>query len=346
MTHQATVTGGFMLSPPLDYPLRLRAPGGRWGMVRLQGSPSATCSSDHFASIHPDGIPGLHRIHEAFDLASGEGNCVFAAYAGTIVDKSSAQLTITHHDDGAAFATQYIHIVPGPKNVGDRVLTGEPIASVDHNDAGDHLHFELWHWVTSPSSGDLTRQAVPIDPTRLLYRWEVELELDYAVLGAIDPSVSGDLDAVTWSSPLQTAYESAEPAEIPSFVNPTITVLAEGTVWRIEENGTTHLLRKEGPAITVIDEAYGTRLVPSAAPDRIGIQRRRGFPIFVVETGGATYAIPLHQAPAEDLAKVALIEGAFAARTPVELDVRRSAFWAMDGSTDSVVGVIEGVRLG
>ena len=220
MTHQATVTGGFMLSPPLDYPLRLRAPGGRWGMARLQGSPSATCSSDHFASIQPDGIPGLHRIHEAFDLASGEGNCVFAAYAGIIVDKSSTQLTITHHDDGAAFATQYIHIVPGAKNVGDRVLTGEAIASVDHHDAGDHLHFELWHWVTSPSSGDLTRQAVPIDPTRLLYRWEVELELDYAVLGGIDPSVSGDLDAVTWSAPLQTAYDSVG---IPSFVNPTIT---------------------------------------------------------------------------------------------------------------------------
>ena len=344
MAHQATVTGGFMLSPPLDYPLRLRAPGGRWGMARLQGSPSATCSSDHFASIEPDGVPGLQRIHEAFDLASGEGNCVFAAYAGIIVDKSSAQLTITHHDDGAAFATQYIHIVPGPKNVGDRVLTGEPIASVDHHDAGDHLHFELWHWVTSPSSGDLTRQAVPIDPTRLLYRWEVELELDYAVLGGIDPSVSGDLDAVTWSAALQTAYDSVG---IPSFVNPTITVLATGMVWRIEEDETTHLLRKEGPAkITVIDEAYGTRLVPSAAPDRIGIQRRLGFPIFVVETGGATYAIPLHQAPAEDLAKVALIEGAFAARTSVELDVRRSAFWAMDGSTDSVVGVIEGVRLG
>jgi hypothetical protein len=91
---------------------------------------------------------------------------------------------------------------------------------------------------------------------------------------------------------------------------------------------------------------FVSAVVPSAAPDRIGIQRRLGFPIFVVETGGATYAIPLHQAPAEDLAKVALIEEAFAARTPVELDVRRSAFWAMDGSTDSVVGVIEGVRLG
>jgi hypothetical protein len=77
-------------------------------------------------------------------------------------------------------------------------------------------------------------------------------------------------------------------------------------VWRIEEAETTHLLRKEGPAITVIHEAYGTRLVPSAALDRIGIQRRLGFPIFVVETGDATYAIPLYQAPTEDLAKVAL----------------------------------------
>ena len=100
-------------------------------MARFLGSPSATCSSDHFASINPDGIPGLHRIHEALDLASGEGNCVFAAYAGTIVDKSSAQLAITHHDNDAAFATQYIHIVPGPKNVGDRVLTGERLRQAD-----------------------------------------------------------------------------------------------------------------------------------------------------------------------------------------------------------------------
>src|SRR6476660_7855844 len=98
MAHQATVTGGFMLSPPLDYPLRLRGPGGRWGMARLQGTPSATCSSDHFASIEPDGIPGLHRIHEAFDLASGEGNCVLPPTresSSTRVQPSSPSPTTT-----------------------------------------------------------------------------------------------------------------------------------------------------------------------------------------------------------------------------------------------------------
>jgi hypothetical protein len=344
MTHQATVPSGFMVSPPLDYPLRLRAPNGRWGMARVMGpAPAATCGSDHFASVNPDGVPGLHRIHEAVDLASGEGNCVFAAYAGTIVEKTPAHLTITHHDGGAAFATQYLHIVPGPKVVGDRVVTGEPIASVDHDDAGDHLHFELWHWVSSPPTPNLPMKAVPVDPTRLLYRWEVELELDYAVLGIIDLSFSADLDAGTWSAALQDAYAAAG---FPGFTTPAITVLAAGAVWRIAEAPTTHLLRKEGPWITVIDEAYRTRVVPAAVPDRIGIQRRLGFPVFLVQTGDATYAVPLHQAPAEDRAMVALLEEAFKAATPVELDVRRSAFWAMDGSADSVAGVIEGARLG
>jgi hypothetical protein len=42
----------------------------------------------------------------------------------------------------------------------------------------------------------------------LLYRWDVEFELDYVVLGGIESSFSGDLDAAAWSAALQNAYDS------------------------------------------------------------------------------------------------------------------------------------------
>ena len=69
---------------------------------------------------------------------------MYAAYSGTIVGKGPGQLVIDHQGTGEAYATQYLHIDPGPKEIGDRVIKGEPIASVGPHPAGDHLHFELW----------------------------------------------------------------------------------------------------------------------------------------------------------------------------------------------------------
>ena len=141
------------MCPPLDYPLRLAFEGGFFGAPRFHGQPGGDCCSDHFASVTPDGAAGLHQIHEAVDLASGAGACVYAAYSGTIVGKKQGSLVIDHQGTGEAYATQYLHIAPGPKEIGDRVIKGEPIASVRPHPAGDHLHFELWHWITRNPQG-------------------------------------------------------------------------------------------------------------------------------------------------------------------------------------------------
>ena len=41
-----------------------------------------------------------------------------------------------------------------------------------------------------------------------------------------------------------------------------------------------------------------------------------------------------------------LLRQAYQQRTAVELEVRRSPFWGMDGSLDEFLAVIDGVRLG
>ncbi|HEY5980083.1 MAG TPA: M23 family metallopeptidase [Microlunatus sp.] len=339
----ASIPSDFRICPPLDYPLRLAFAGGFFGAPRFHGQPAGDCCSDHFASITPDGIPGLHQIHEAVDLASGAGACVYAAYAGTIVGKKQGSLVIDHQGTGEAYATQYLHIAPGPKEVGDRVIKGEPIAAVRPNEAGDHLHFELWHWITRHPRGDTDTEAVPVDPTRLLYHWEQAVDLDYAVLGSIDAAAAAELDTGTPGPTISDAYASAGIA-LPA--SPEIAALAAGCVWRITGTDVVHLLRAERGAITVIDEAYGHRSISPSSIDRIGLTRRQSYPTFLVEADGLTYGVPLHQAPDADRTLVDLLRSAVGARRRVELEIRRSAFWRMDGSLDEFAGVVTGIRLG
>jgi hypothetical protein len=339
----ASIPSDFLVCPPLDYPLRLAFEGGFFGAPRFHGEPGGDCCSDHFASVTPDGVAGLHQIHEAVDLASGAGACVYAAYSGTIVGKKQGSLVIDHQGTGEAYATQYLHISPGPKEIGDRVIKGEPIASVRPHPAGDHLHFELWHWIAPSPQGDTDTEAVPVDPTRLLYHWEQALDLDYAVLGSIDAAAGAELDAETAGPALTAAYVAAEIA-LPS--SPQITALATGCVWRIAGADVAHLLRAERGAITVIEEAYGHRTVSPSSLDRIGLTRRRSYPTFLVEADGLTYGVPLHQAPEADGTLVDLLRSAVGARRRVELEIRRSAFWGMDGSQDEFAGVVTGVGVG
>jgi len=54
----------------------------------------------------------------------------------------------------------------------------------------------------------------------------------------------------------------------------------------------------------------------------------------------------LHGAGLQESMMADLLRQAFQQRSPVELDLRRSPFWAMDGSLDDIQAVIEGVRLG
>jgi hypothetical protein len=342
MSLVARIPSDFLICPPLDYPLRLAFEGGFFGAPRIQGQASGACCSDHFASVTPDGSAGLHQVHEAVDLASGAGSCVYAAYAGTIVDKLAGQLVIDHQGSGEAYASQYLHIDPGPKEIGDRVIKGEPIASVAPHPAGDHLHFELWHWITPNPRGDTDTEAVPVDPTRLLAHWEEALDLDYAVLGSVDAGAGTELDAETAGRSLAAAYDAAGIAP-PS--SPQIAALATGCVWRITGVDVVHLLRAERGAITVIEEAYGHRTIRPRSIDRIGVTRRWSYATFLVGADGITYGIPLHQAPASDQTIVDLLRSAFRTRHPIELEIRRSAFWRMDGSLDEFAGVITGVRL-
>ena len=343
MSLVADIRSDFLICPPLDYPLRLAFDVGFFGAPRINGASGGDCCSDHFASVTPDGAAGLHQIHEAVDLASGAGSCVYAAYSGTIVGKGEGQLVIDHQGTGEAYASQYLHITPGPKEIGDRVVKGESIASVKPHVAGDHLHFELWHWITATPQGDTDTEAVPVDPTRLLYHWEQALALDYAVLGSIDAAAAAELDAETPGPTLTAAYAAAG-IDRPS--SPEISALAPGCVWRIAGADVVHLLRAERRSISVIEEAYGHRTISPSSIDRIGITRRWSYPTFLVTADGVTYGVPLHQAPDSDQTIVDLIRGAFADRTHVELEIRRSAFWRMDGSLDEIAGAVAGIRLG
>ena len=343
MSLVAGIRSDFLICPPLDPPWRLAFPVGFFGAPRVHGQAGGDCCSDHFAAVTPDGSAGLHQVHEAVDLASGRGSCVFAAYSGTIVGKDPGQLVIDHQGEGGAYASRYLHIDHGPKAIGERVVKGEPIASVRPHAAGDHLHFELWHWVTAAPQGNPDAEAVPVDPTRLLYHWEQALELDYAVLGSIDMAASAELDSETPGATLTSAYSDAG-MTLPSSLE--ITALTPGCAWRITGADVTHLLRTERGAISVIEEAYGHRTISRSSIDRIGITRRWSYPAFLVEADGTTYGVPLYQAPDSDQSIVDLLRCAFADRTRVDLEIRRSAFWRMDGSLDEIAAVITGIRLG
>jgi hypothetical protein len=116
-------------------------------------------------------------------------------------------------------------------------------------------------------------------------------------------------------------------------------------VWRVAGTDVVHLLRAERGSISVIEEARGHRTTGPSTIDRIGVTRRWSYPTFLVAVGGITYGIPLHGAPDSDRSIVDLIRSAFADRHQVQLQVRRSAFWRMDGSLDEVAGVVTGITL-
>ncbi|MGI9594783.1 MAG: peptidoglycan DD-metalloendopeptidase family protein [Acidimicrobiales bacterium] len=355
MALQATINSQFMLCPPLDLPLRLNAENGRFGGARIHGTPAPGLCSDHFASVHPFEVAGLHQIHEAVDLASGAGSPVYAGYSGQVMSIGAGDVVISHQGVGLAYATQYIHVDPLPTiEVGKSVVKGQAIAVVqDRGDKamGDHLHLELWHWVDDTPGPKLDNNAVPIDPTRLLYYWERTHKLDYAVVGALPAQTIPLLDAGVAVAGLAAAFAAAG---IAAPVNPVITVLAAGCVWRIVGDDITYLLRAERGEVTVIDEAYGSQTILSSPISRIGFQYRLGYPTFMVEVGEETYGIPLHGVVDDPLlgrgldetTLIALLERAYETQVVPELDIRRSAFWHMDGSLDEFAAVIEGVRLG
>lgn len=189
------------LVPPLDLPLALRLENGRFGALRpkpLDEPPP--CSTDQVIGAddpsNPTGaeVHFITQVHEAVDLAAAPGDCVFAAYAGRVVEvetnraRTRGNVTIDHHPRGLGFLTKYNHVTDIAVEEGESVRKGAAFAAVSAEPAEPHLHFELWAIVDRDSADEPgwpdDTDLVPIDPTRALYAWEVRTADD----GALGPA--------------------------------------------------------------------------------------------------------------------------------------------------------------
>ena len=260
------------------------------------GSPARIAAAITSPRSHPTVSLGCTRSTRRSKCA-GAGACVYAAYSGTIVGKKQGSLVIDHQGTGEAYASQYLHIAPGPKEVGDRVIKGEPIASVRPHPAGDHLHFELWHWITRNPQGDTDTEAVPVDPTRLLYHWEQAVDLDYAVLGSVDAAAGAAARRRGRGS-----YAHLSVRRCRDRLTRVAPDLGAGSRVRLAHQRSGH--RPPAARRARCDHRDRGSVRPStitpSSIDRLGLTRRWSYPTILVEADGLTYGVPLHQAPDAD----------------------------------------------
>ena len=203
VTHQS-----WLFSPPLELPLQPRLENGRFDSLRrraLARAPDCNTTQIILADdpANPTGrdVHFFNRLHQAVDLASEAGNCVYAAYSGRIVKVEiqpggdTANVSIDHHPRGLGFVTNYNHITEVLFAEGDFVGAGEPIAQVSAVPDDPTLHFDLCAVVDlkdpgrdrPPGDSDM----VPIDPTRALYAWERRLVADEPLAGPQIPIAVG-----------------------------------------------------------------------------------------------------------------------------------------------------------
>ena len=202
VTHQS-----WLFSPPLELPLQPRLENGRFDSLRrrpLAGPPDCNTTqiilADDPANPTDRDVHFFNRLHQAVDLASEAGNCVYAAYSGRIVKVEvqpggdTANVSIDHHPRGHGFVTNYNHITGVLFGEGDFVGAGEPIAQVSAAPDDPTLHFELWAVVDRKDPGNDPpgdSDMVPIDPTRALYAWERRLVADEPAPGPQVPLAVG-----------------------------------------------------------------------------------------------------------------------------------------------------------
>ena len=139
---------------------------------------------------------GLISMHQAADLLAPIGTPVYAAASGTVIGGSESSVLILH-DMGLKFLTFYQHLQNKLVGTDITVGAGEQIAEVGDWSQGsdDHLHFEIRYPFDtgSPSRGN----SVPVDPTNVLYQWEVKtFQNDEAVRHVIENVSITDLEEV------------------------------------------------------------------------------------------------------------------------------------------------------
>lgn len=142
------------------------------------------------------------QIHEGIDLGGEPGECVFAAYAGTVVDVSitaggaKGNITIDHHEIGFGLISRYLHI-DGNRicvGTGTKVTKGQLLASLSSAPQDPHLHFELRNVIDpAPVRFWDDKNSIPIDPTRLLYRWEAQVISKQSAGSAVNVNHLGTL---------------------------------------------------------------------------------------------------------------------------------------------------------
>jgi Peptidase family M23 len=203
VTHQS-----WLFSPPLELPLQLRLENGRFDSLRRRQLPSAPpCTTTQVIPAddpsNPTGrdVQFSNGLHQAVDLASAAGNCVYAAYSGRVVKVEiqpggdTANVSIDHHPRGLGFVTNYNHITEVQVTEGDFVREGEPIAQVSAVPETPTLHFELRAVIDRKGpDGDAAfgdSDMLPIDPTRALYAWERRLVADEPLAGPQIPIAVG-----------------------------------------------------------------------------------------------------------------------------------------------------------
>jgi Peptidase family M23 len=186
-----------LLVPPLLPPLALRTENGFFGARRgdvASFGDCPPCTRFEEPPIPPpdeeepdDQEPPVRyvrsEVHEALDLEGEAGACVFAAYLGKVVevdtsgDGTRGNVTIDHHPLGMGLVSRYLHLDGATLCVapGDAVTKGQVIGRIGSGPADPHLHFELRIVLDRSDQRFWTdRNAVAVDPTRLLYRFEAD----------------------------------------------------------------------------------------------------------------------------------------------------------------------------
>lgn len=115
------------------------------------GSPKMEKAIVHFIApvrgLISQGFDGMK--HPAVDVVAPENKTILTCLSGTVIYSGYSQkdgnlLLIAHANN---FVSVYKHAKTRLKKTGDKVHTGDPIATVGssgENSSGPHLHFELW----------------------------------------------------------------------------------------------------------------------------------------------------------------------------------------------------------